>query len=84
MAIILLEETEILSETAWQHNYTDEHLQFNHKNMDARPNIEVIWFELKPNKKQENLVWQSLQTTKFCCFCFMARGRINLSDLFEG
>ena len=27
--------------------YTDEHLQFlNHINMEARPNIEVIWFEL--------------------------------------
>ena len=35
--------------------YTDEHLQFNHINMEARPNIEVIWFELKPIKSKKIL-----------------------------
>ena len=36
--------------------YFDEHLQFNHKNMEAdRPNIEVIWFELIPTKSKKIL-----------------------------
>ena len=36
--------------------YFDEHLQFNHINMEAdRPNIEVIWFELIPTKSKKIL-----------------------------
>ena len=36
--------------------YIDEHLQFNHINMEAdRPNIEVIWFELIPTKSKKIL-----------------------------
>ena len=59
LAIILLEETEILSEAAWQYIF-DEHLQFNHINMEAdRPNIEVIWFELIPTKSK-NILFGSL------------------------
>ena len=34
----------------------DEHIQFNHVNMEAdRPNIEVIWFELIPTKSKKIL-----------------------------
>ena len=37
--------------------YFDEHLQFNHINMEAdRPNIEVIWFELIPTKSKKILL----------------------------
>ena len=36
--------------------YFDEHLQFNHINMEAdHPNIEVIWFELIPTKSKKIL-----------------------------
>ena len=35
--------------------YIDEHLQFNHINMEARPNIKVIWFELIPTKSKKTL-----------------------------
>ena len=35
--------------------YAEEHLQFNHIIMDARPNIELIWFELKPTKSKKIL-----------------------------
>ena len=36
--------------------YIDEHLQFNHINMEAdRHNIEVIWFELIPTKSKKIL-----------------------------
>ena len=35
--------------------YIDDHLQFNHINMEARPNIEVIWFEFIPTKSKKIL-----------------------------
>lgn len=35
--------------------YIDEHLQLNHINMEARPNIEAIWFELIPTKSKKIL-----------------------------
>ena len=47
--------TEILSEAAWQYTDIYEHLQFNHINMEARPNSEAIWFELIPTKSKKIL-----------------------------
>ena len=59
--------------------YIDEHLQFNHINMEARPNIEAIWFEFIPTKSKK-IFFNTLYRQP----SFLARGQINLSELFEG
>ena len=71
MAIILLEETEILLETAWQHILMSIYIQFNHINMEARPNIEVIWFELKPTKSKKILFGSLYRPPNFDASVFL-------------
>ena len=55
LAIILLLETEIPSEATYVGVYIDEHLQFNHINMEVRPNIETMWFEFITTKSKKIL-----------------------------
>ena len=45
--------------------YFDEHLQFNHINMEARPNIKAIWFELIPTKSEKILFGRLYRTPNF-------------------
>ena len=65
LAIILLEETEILLGVVWKYIIIDEHLQFNHINMEAQPNIEVIWFELIPRKNKKILFGSLYRPSNF-------------------
>ena len=36
--------------------YIDEHLQFNHINMEALSNIEALWFEFTPTKSKKSFL----------------------------
>ena len=61
--------------------YTDEHLQFNHINMEALSNIEALWFEFTPTKSK---LFSSLyRPPNFDASVFLARGRNSLSELLE-
>ena len=51
--------------------YIDEHLQFNHINMEARPNIEVIWFELIPTKSKKILFGSLYRPPNFDASIFL-------------
>ncbi|KAM7442310.1 hypothetical protein ABFA07_008734 [Porites harrisoni] len=51
--------------------YIDEHLKFNHVNMEACPNIEVIWFELIPTRSKKILFGSLYRPPNFDASVFL-------------
>ena len=45
--------------------YIDEHLQFNHMNMEALSNIEALWFEFTNFQSRLMKVWPEFNAIKY-------------------